>query len=162
MIVPQKRCWNLKIYFRTLFYLIFNWSDYPLISSTKSGPRPELELCNDQLPVEVKMKLVLEALELSTSEPLSVPDGQPYQTDFRTDFTTSKLRASKATAALGDLGPGCLLLLTHQQLQLGQAPLIQCSCTTDAVQLHCSSVRQAAWGLMVPPCQLLGRLACQA
>ena len=43
MIVQQKRCWNLNIYLRALFYFIFNWSVYPLISSTKSGPRPELE-----------------------------------------------------------------------------------------------------------------------
>ena len=29
MIVQQKRCWNLNIYLRTLFYFIFNWSVYP-------------------------------------------------------------------------------------------------------------------------------------
>ena len=43
MIVQQKRCWNLNIYLRTLFCFIFHWSVYPLISSTKSGPQPELE-----------------------------------------------------------------------------------------------------------------------
>ena len=43
MIVQQKRYWNLNIYLRTLFYFIFNWSVYTLISSTKSGPLPELE-----------------------------------------------------------------------------------------------------------------------
>ena len=43
MIVQQKRYWNLNIYLRTLFYFIFNWSVYPLISSTKSGPPPELD-----------------------------------------------------------------------------------------------------------------------
>ena len=37
MIVQQKRCWNLNICLRTLFYFIFNWSVYPLISSTKSA-----------------------------------------------------------------------------------------------------------------------------
>ena len=38
-----KKCWNLNIYLRTLFYFIFNWSVYTLISSTKSGPWPEWE-----------------------------------------------------------------------------------------------------------------------
>ena len=37
MIVQQKRYWNLNIYLKTLFYFIFNWSVYPLISSTKNG-----------------------------------------------------------------------------------------------------------------------------
>ena len=52
MIVQQKRCWNLNIYLRILFYFIFNWSVYPLISSSKSGPWPELEcilVCPDRL-----------------------------------------------------------------------------------------------------------------
>ena len=45
MIVQQKICWNLNMYLRTLIYIyIFNWSVYPLISSTKSRPWPELEL----------------------------------------------------------------------------------------------------------------------
>ena len=43
MIVQQKRYWYLNIYFKTLFYFKFNWSVYPLISSTKSGPWPELD-----------------------------------------------------------------------------------------------------------------------
>ena len=43
MIVQQKRCRNLNIYLRILFYFIFKWSVCPLISSTKSGPWPELE-----------------------------------------------------------------------------------------------------------------------
>ena len=29
---------------KTLFYIIFNWSVYPIISSTKSGPQPELDI----------------------------------------------------------------------------------------------------------------------
>ena len=44
MIVQQKRYRNLNTYLKTLFYFIFNWSVYPLISSTKSGPLPELEV----------------------------------------------------------------------------------------------------------------------
>ena len=42
MITQLKRCWNLDTYLK-LCYLTFNWSVYPLISSTKSGPLPELE-----------------------------------------------------------------------------------------------------------------------
>ena len=43
MIVQQKKYWNLNISLKTYFHFIFNWSVYPLISSTKSGPRPELD-----------------------------------------------------------------------------------------------------------------------
>ena len=41
MIMQQKRYWNLDIYLKTLFYFMFNWSVYPLISRTKSGPQPK-------------------------------------------------------------------------------------------------------------------------
>ena len=43
MIVQQKRYWNLNMHLKTLYYFIFNWSVCHLISSTKSGPLPELE-----------------------------------------------------------------------------------------------------------------------
>ena len=48
--LQQKRYWNLNIYVKTLFYFIFNWSVLPLISSTKSGPRPELDTSLMQKP----------------------------------------------------------------------------------------------------------------
>ena len=41
--IVQQRYWNLNIYLKNFLYFIFNWSVYPLISSTKTGPLPELE-----------------------------------------------------------------------------------------------------------------------
>ena len=37
MIIQKKRYRNLNIYLKNLFYFIFNWSVYTLISRTKSG-----------------------------------------------------------------------------------------------------------------------------
>ena len=62
MKVQQKRYWNLNIYLKTLFYFIFNLSVYPLISSTKSGPLPELEGLNGYRPEPTQPPLLVPAV----------------------------------------------------------------------------------------------------
>ena len=39
-----KKILKSQYIFKNFIYFIFNWSVYPLISSTKSGPQPELEV----------------------------------------------------------------------------------------------------------------------
>ena len=43
MIVQQKRYWNLNIYLKTLYFILYLIDLLTLISSTKSGPLPELD-----------------------------------------------------------------------------------------------------------------------